>query len=114
VTPHCVHQVADILTRGGYEAALLASGYGRLDDPRPIERAAFGLLAAPRAGAVDPLGEATRDCAQFLRVVRALSTMPMGPSLDLLRLSLISATLQLARQAGTPQAVAGEAIAALV
>lgn len=114
VTPHSVRQAAAILARGGYEAAFLASGYGRLDDPKPIERAAFGLLAAPRAGAVDPLGEATRDCAQFLRVVRALSTMPMGQSLDLLRLSLISATLQLARQAGTPQAVAGEAIAALV
>jgi hypothetical protein len=107
-----VRQVGDVLTRGGYKAsAMVSAGFGAIGDPESIERAAFGLLATARPG---NLGEATRDCAEFLRVMRAIASERMNGALDRLRAALISAALDAARRGGTSSEMAGNAVKPLV
>ncbi len=115
LTPTLVRQVGETLARGGYHAAALVSaGYGAPKDPQTIELAAFSLLATAPTGSAESLAEATRDCAQFIRIMRAISPRALSRSLDRLRETLIAATLEVARRSGAPSETAGNAVTFLV
>lgn len=96
LAPELVRQVGDALARGGFQAAgKVALGFGVITDQTPIEQAAFGLLASAPAGT---LGEATRECAALLRIMRAIAPEAMIGALDRLRLAIIAAALAAAAQ----------------
>ncbi len=112
LAPELVRLVREVLMSRGYRAAaLVGAGFGVVIDKQSIERAAFGLLAA--APAAD-LGDATRDCAEFLRIMRAIGSERMNGTLDRLRLELIVAALDAAERGGSSSETAANVVKPLV
>ncbi len=71
--PPLVYEVGGALRQGGYHAAaLVVAGFGGTIAKQAVVRAAFDLLdhSAPDAD----IGEAARDCAEFLLVIRIIGS----------------------------------------
>jgi len=108
VAPDFLHQLDHALRAGGYPAtALVVAGFGNAIEKHSVARAAFSLLDRPSLGDAAALGEAARDCALFLTVMRAIGSERLNGAIDHLRSGLLEAALGAAQRGGTSVERAG-------